>query len=105
MSEKKPCILFISHDSSLTGAPVLLINLLKLLSKSSLFNIRILLYRGGILEDEFKAIAPTFVLKKGNYRKKSLFLLNAIDYLVYRSKIFFLPILNVPRISFSTIPS
>jgi len=89
MTKRKTSILFISHDSSLTGAPILLINLLKLLSRTGTYDIRILLCRGGYLEDEFAKIAPTTVLKSHNYGKRKWVFVNLIDFLIYRMKVFF----------------
>ena len=63
---KKEKILIISHDSSLTGAPILLLNLLFLLKKRFDFNMRILLCRGGVLQDEFKKYGRVTILKSKN---------------------------------------
>jgi glycosyltransferase involved in cell wall biosynthesis len=86
LTKVKRKILFISHDSSLTGAPVLLLNLLRLLAHSDLYEISILLYRGGPLENEFRKIAPTFVLKSAKYAKQKTLVLRWVNYLVYQTK-------------------
>jgi glycosyltransferase involved in cell wall biosynthesis len=60
-------ILFISHDATRTGAPILLLNLAKLLLKFKEYEITFLLKNGGALESDFSIIAPTFLLKKHKY--------------------------------------
>lgn len=57
-------ILFISHDASRTGAPILLLNLAKLLLEMEGYSITFLLKLGGVLEADFALIAPTYKLKK-----------------------------------------
>ncbi|WP_029272117.1 glycosyltransferase family 4 protein [Flavobacterium sp. KJJ] len=61
-------ILLISHDASLTGAPILLLNLAGLLLKNN-EDIVFLLKEGGVLESDFALMAPTYNLKED---KKSL---------------------------------
>ncbi|MCC9168234.1 glycosyltransferase family 4 protein [Pontibacter harenae] len=56
-------ILFISHDASRTGAPIVLLHLLKWLSKKGI-QITVLLKKGGELELEFNEVAPTYKLCK-----------------------------------------
>jgi len=51
-------ILFISHDATRTGAPILLLNLIKLIVHEKIFDVSILLKRGGILEKEFEKYCP-----------------------------------------------
>jgi glycosyltransferase involved in cell wall biosynthesis len=57
-------ILFISHDASRTGAPILLLNFLKWLKANTDIPFRILFRAGGELEPEFRAVASTMVLQK-----------------------------------------
>lgn len=57
-------ILFISHDATRTGAPILLLNLAKLLLKYNEFDFAFVLKRGGELEADFRSIAPTFIVQK-----------------------------------------
>ncbi|QOG03805.1 glycosyltransferase family 4 protein [Flavobacterium sp. MDT1-60] len=71
-------ILFISHDASRTGAPILLLNLVKLLLTFNEYEVNFLLKKGGDLENEFKNLAPTYFLyqqkrTKFNYLKSKLF--------------------------------
>ena len=80
-------ILFISHESSLTGAPVLLINLLKLIKQKELYDFEILLYRGGTLEKDFKELAPTSTLKGCNYATTKNMASRFINYIGYRLKL------------------
>jgi glycosyltransferase involved in cell wall biosynthesis len=64
-------ILFISHDATRTGAPILLLNLAKLLLKFKEHDVTFLLKNGGILEFDFSSIAPTFFVNK--QRSKNVF--------------------------------
>jgi glycosyltransferase involved in cell wall biosynthesis len=58
-------LLFISHDASRTGAPILLLNLSSLLSSKG-FEIEFLLKKGGELVDEFKAMGRTRIFQPPN---------------------------------------
>ena len=87
-NRKREKILFISHDSSLTGAPILLLNLLGLLKKKSIIDFEILLYRGGYLEKEFKNLAPVGVLKSKDYSAKTHLIKRLIKYARYRLKLY-----------------
>jgi glycosyltransferase involved in cell wall biosynthesis len=63
-------ILFISHDATRTGAPILLLNLVKLLVLFKEYEIHFLLKNGGVLENDFKNLASTYYLYE---QKKSKF--------------------------------
>lgn len=69
-------ILIISHDATRTGAPILLLNLVKLIHCFGEYEVNFLLKKGGDLENEFKKEARTFCLyeqKKGNrFLKKKM---------------------------------
>ncbi len=65
-------ILIISHDASRTGAPILLLNLAKLILKFKDHEVEFLLKNGGDLTSDFCSIAPTYFIKKSN--KKRIFL-------------------------------
>lgn len=56
-------ILFISHDASRTGAPLLLLNLLKWISKNTQIKYDILLLSGGALEVEFEKLGTVYKQK------------------------------------------
>ncbi len=64
MSYTPKKVLFISHDASRTGAPLLLLRLLRWLKAQSDISFEILLCQGGELENAFAAIAPVSVLHK-----------------------------------------
>jgi len=57
-------VLFISHDASRTGAPILLLNFLRWFKENASIPFEILLGRGGELEKAFSALAPTSVFYK-----------------------------------------
>ncbi len=83
---KKIDIVFISHDSNITGAPILLKNLVELLITNNKYNINIILLRGGELEADFRKIAPTFIIKPKHYNYKTGFLNKQFRSLKYRFK-------------------
>jgi len=64
-AEPRPAgkILFIGHEASRSGAPILLLQLLQWLKRNSRWEFEILLKNGGPLEPDFAALAPTTVLK------------------------------------------
>jgi glycosyltransferase involved in cell wall biosynthesis len=86
----KKKIIFISHESSLTGAPIMLLNLLGLLKETNLFDIRIILFRGGTLEKEFFKYGKVSVLKSKNYSKQAFFLFRGLNFLIFRIKLLLL---------------
>ena len=47
-------ILFVTHESTRTGAPLILLEFIKWLKGNSNFDIFILIVKAGILDDEFK---------------------------------------------------
>ncbi len=59
MSNKK--ILFISHDASRTGAPIVLLHLLKWLKQNTDLDFIILLKKDGELRKEFESLATTYI--------------------------------------------
>jgi glycosyltransferase involved in cell wall biosynthesis len=60
MAERR--LLFISHEATRTGAPILLLNFLGWLKTESKVAFDILLRDGGPLESDFRAVAPVIVL-------------------------------------------
>src|SRR4051812_25390433 len=61
MAASKPRTLFISHDASRTGAPKVLLHLVSWLRTNLDFPCVVLLGRGGPLQPDFEAVAPTYV--------------------------------------------
>jgi glycosyltransferase involved in cell wall biosynthesis len=59
MTPKK--ILFISHEATRTGAPIVLLNFLKWFKTNTDLPFQILLKQEGVLEPEFEAIAPVSI--------------------------------------------
>jgi len=57
-------VLFISHDASRTGAPMLLLNFLRWFKANTDMPFEILLGRGGEFKQDFAALAPTSVFYK-----------------------------------------
>ncbi len=56
-------LLFIGHDASMTGAPILLLNLLRLVKQEGNCEISICLQRGGPLLEQYKEVAPIHLIR------------------------------------------
>lgn len=54
-------ILFISHDATMTGAPILLLRLANELAKTKEFEISFLLIEDGVLKEKFASTGPTYL--------------------------------------------
>jgi glycosyltransferase involved in cell wall biosynthesis len=64
-------ILFVSHDANRAGAQILLLRFLRLLiDKKDEFRFSVLLKDGGIIEEDFKMIAPVYFWKQNLYSRK-----------------------------------
>lgn len=87
MSRKKR-IVFISHDASLSGAPVLLANLVKLVNDSGKYRIDIVVKRGGETNYLFSSIRKTIFLKPANYLQGSSFLQKIFSAITNRIRTF-----------------
>jgi glycosyltransferase involved in cell wall biosynthesis len=55
-------VLFISHDAGRTGAPIVLLNLLRWIKEHTSLNFKIILRGGGDLSGEFVKLGPTLIL-------------------------------------------
>jgi glycosyltransferase involved in cell wall biosynthesis len=71
---KPGSILFISHDASKSGAPILLLNLLRLIKQEGACDFKIIIRKGGPLNKEFETLGPTIVLKPANYLSSGNFI-------------------------------
>lgn len=58
-------ILFISHDASRTGAPIVFLNFLRWFKENTDIPFKIVLKNGGPLEAEFASLAPVMILNQG----------------------------------------
>jgi glycosyltransferase involved in cell wall biosynthesis len=58
-----PRVLFIGHDGTRTGAPIVLLDILRWLKKHSRLDFALLLERGGPLTDDYRAICPVWVMQ------------------------------------------
>lgn len=81
MQQTKQKILVISHEATLTGAPILLLNLLQCLQNH--FQFTIVLKRGGDLEKNFKQFGTTYLLKHKNYSNETNILKKIYDRIIY----------------------
>lgn len=57
-------VLFVGHDASRTGAPIVLLHLQKWLKENTAIRFGTLLVQGGPLEAEYEALGPTWVLDR-----------------------------------------
>lgn len=58
-----PRVLFVSHEASRTGAPILLLHFLRWLRDNTDLDFEVLLLAGGPLAADFAAVAPTHVVE------------------------------------------
>lgn len=68
--EKPVKILVIGHEGSLSGAPILLLNLSLLLIEKKIASLDFIILRDGPLIPEYKKLGRTTVLKNENYGKE-----------------------------------
>lgn len=80
-------ILVLSHEASFTGAPILLLNLMKLLQQEQSITFDIVLLRGGPLEQEFEKLGDVIVLKPADYSSDKLNLTYLLNLIKSRIKI------------------
>ena len=59
-----PTVVFVGHDASRTGAPIVLLHLLRWLKAHTSLAFEIVLLEGGALAPEFAALAPTITLNE-----------------------------------------
>ena len=72
-------ILFIGHEASLSGAPILLLNIINVLKNDPEIEMKIVLKRGGILLNDYKKKVPTVQIKSDGYRKHKNTFYNLAD--------------------------
>jgi glycosyltransferase involved in cell wall biosynthesis len=73
MSKKKK-VMVIGHEASLSGAPVLLLNLFRFLIEKGVVNVQFVVRKDGPLANEYKKLAATIVLKSTDYgTEKNIF--------------------------------
>jgi glycosyltransferase involved in cell wall biosynthesis len=61
VNKKSPLLIFIGHDASITGAPLILIRLLKTIREISSFNILTILDSDGQMSSNYEKICPTLI--------------------------------------------
>ena len=80
-------LLFISHESSNSGAPILLLHLLKLLKASGQFHCQLVIKRGGPLDQDFQNELPTLIVKPAGYQAGKSFAGKVVDFIGYRRRL------------------
>jgi glycosyltransferase involved in cell wall biosynthesis len=68
----KKKVLFISHEATRTGAPIIFLNFLKWFRNNSDISFRILLKNSGELEADFRAIGPVSIFNKNFFSTNRL---------------------------------
>jgi glycosyltransferase involved in cell wall biosynthesis len=63
LTDTLPRVLFIGHDGTRTGAPIVLLDILRWLKKHARLDFALLLERGGPLTDDYRAICPVWVMQ------------------------------------------
>jgi glycosyltransferase involved in cell wall biosynthesis len=86
--KKKVRIVFISHDASLSGAPILLLNLIRLIKNSGEYNIHIIVKRSGYFNLSFLDTCPTIFLKSSDYLLTNNFIKKIFQVVLNRIKLF-----------------
>ena len=87
MLKEKNKIVFISHESSMSGAPILLLPLINLIQTRHLFDLTIVLKRGGPLDENFKKLGEVIILKPANYQVGKSLWGKIKDYLGYKQRL------------------
>lgn len=83
----KKKIIFISHDSTLTGAPIVLLHLIEIVKSKNEYDFEIILLKGGILEEDFQKLGKVHLLRPSDYNKRTFFLWKFFPYLKYRNQL------------------
>lgn len=65
-------ILFITHETSRTGAPMMLLHFLRWLKQNTKQPFKILLMAGGDLQKDFEELAPTVLFNRGLFRRNGV---------------------------------
>lgn len=76
-------LLFLSHDSSISGAPLLLLNLIKLIKSKDCYEFSIVVKRGGKLDKLFIDAGDAIILKPENYQVNKSLVGKIKDYILY----------------------
>lgn len=71
--ENRIKVLFVSHDASLTGAPMELLYILKWLKRHAAVDAYLLLLGDGFLRGEFEKCCPTLLFDKNDFDKDVIF--------------------------------
>lgn len=86
--QKKINILFIGHEGSLSGAPVLLLNLLLMLKKQPQISFSLVLGRGGPIADKCSEHFDVMILKPDGYAQEGSIIGRIKGILQNRAKLF-----------------
>lgn len=70
LGKKNQKILVVSHEASYTGAPLLLIQLIKFIKLNYNYSVQIVIIRGGPLEKEFEQYGNVIILKDAGYSSR-----------------------------------
>jgi glycosyltransferase involved in cell wall biosynthesis len=95
----------IGHEASLSGAPVLLFNLFKLLIDRGIVDVQFVIRRGGPLTELYKEIAPVTVLKQPKYGEEKTMILHVLHWIENKIKLFrvFIEAFSCDYLFFNTV--
>ena len=92
---KKKRVIVIGHEASLSGAPILLLNLFQLVIEKKMAHVQFVIRKGGPLVEKYINVAPVIVLKPSDYgkekdllRKVTNFFQNKLNLLIVLLKAF-----------------
>lgn len=98
-------IFVVSHESTLTGAPILLLDLLKILNERFEIKFTIIVIRDGELTKEFSKLGRVYVIKGRDYGKSRNIIIRFLE--LIKSRIILisalLSVFNYPLIFYNTI--
>lgn len=80
-------ILFITHESTLSGAANLLINLVQLLRQRNFCKTSIVIKRGGPQDERFKALGNAMLLKPTGYQEGKSLPFKILDFIQYKTRL------------------
>jgi glycosyltransferase involved in cell wall biosynthesis len=84
---KKKRVIVIGHEASLSGAPILLLNLFQLLTEKQMAQVQFVIRKGGPLVEKYEKVAPVIVLKPSDYGKEKGFLRKTINFFQNKLKL------------------
>lgn len=86
MSRRKK-VMVVGHEASLSGAPILLLNLFRLLIENGIVDVQFVIRRDGPLVKEYKKLAPVIVLKSQDYGRTKNVVLRLKNFILHKIRL------------------